>query len=227
MSIVFRCECGRAYDLEDENAGRTIHCLNCKKAISVPVINQMPSTKRGFTLSDLAVVVGGILLAAAILWYIIGYRLFGAERRFPAGALFLSGVAFVVIHCLNSKKAVTVPVVRSSEKPSAALPTDIRAMPTTSRPGRDQGRDTVVGNEDRLESTAVDSAPLNQMPSTKREFTLSDRTVVVGGILMAAAFLWYFIGYRLFGAERYSPAVALLFGGVAFIVRNVAKDLLK
>ncbi len=35
MPIHFRCESGRSYDLEDENAGRTIRCLGCEKSITV------------------------------------------------------------------------------------------------------------------------------------------------------------------------------------------------
>ncbi|HWG46809.1 MAG TPA: hypothetical protein VN688_28865 [Gemmataceae bacterium] len=131
MSIIFKCECGRDYELEDENTPRTIHCLICKRPITVPVKSrpeipsavtttgvqsvptdphpqvdsaasrsdlpsESPRIKRGFNLTDLALAGGGILMVAAFLWYFVGYRIFGGERLYPAGVLFLTGLLFIV-----------------------------------------------------------------------------------------------------------------------------------
>jgi hypothetical protein len=45
MSIPFKCECGRTYDLEHEYAIRTIHCPNCETPINVPLM--VPSATTG------------------------------------------------------------------------------------------------------------------------------------------------------------------------------------
>jgi hypothetical protein len=145
MSIVFKCECGRVYEVADVSAGRTAYCFRCKRPMIVPAKTrpeppravpatgvqaappgssalrggdagreagskggpgaedsrseppgEVPSIKRGFNRIDLALIAWCLLLAAALFWYFLGYRLFDGPRLYPAAVMFLTGVSMLV-----------------------------------------------------------------------------------------------------------------------------------
>lgn len=54
-----------------------------------------PSIKRRFNLTDMALAGGSIMMVAAVLWYFIGAKWFGGDRR-VAGALFVAGFVFLL-----------------------------------------------------------------------------------------------------------------------------------
>ena len=49
--------------------------------------------------------------------------------------------------------------------------------------------------------------------------------MVVGSLLMAAAVLWYFVGYKWAGGDRYGGAAAMFMAGLLFLLRNIGKDM--
>ena len=53
----------------------------------------------------------------------------------------------------------------------------------------------------------------------------SDLVLGGGALMMAAAALWYFIGFRLFGGPRLYPAVALSVMGLLLMIRSVEKGM--
>ena len=137
MPIAFQCECGRPFYLKDEYAARAIHCPNCRKPITVPL------------LTPLTAITAGVQTLAAT----------------------------------------------SDQGPQ--------------RPGG--GRDTVSAD--------------NNYPSIKHRFNLTDLALAVGITMMIAAVLWYFIGHRWLGGDRYAPAMGLFVAGVGFMFKYIIEDM--
>jgi hypothetical protein len=115
------------------------------------------------------------------------------------------------IRCLSCRRPVTVPATARPKLPPAAAATDVRAAPADAQHGPG--------------SAASPSEFPGEVPSVKRGFNLTDLAMIGGGVLMAAALLWYFIGYRLFGGERLYPAGILLVTGLSFMLSNIARDM--
>lgn len=163
MSIAFQCKCGRAYNLADASAGRTIHCLNYRQPMTVPART--------------------------------------APQPPPAA----------------STAAVQVePTVPQHSEVSATSPS-----------GAEQdlvARANLLLRQLRGEAAEPSGHP-GEALSVKRGFSRADLVLVGGGILMAAAFFWYFIGYRLFGGERLYPTGALIVSGLFFMLKHIARDM--
>ncbi len=129
------------------------------------------------------------------------------------------------IHCPKCRTPIDVPMLMPSPNGAALVATRVQAMPVTAQPRRVPGQDTVAGDERRMEAMDSDAGPVDTMSSGKRRLSRSDLVLGASAILMAAAALWYFIGFRLFGGPRLYPAIALLVTGLLFMIRSVEKGM--
>jgi len=59
-------------------------------------VDAISSSKRRLSSSDLILGGSALLMGLAALWYFIGFRLFGGPRLYPAIALLLTGILFMI-----------------------------------------------------------------------------------------------------------------------------------
>jgi hypothetical protein len=84
---------------------------------------------------------------------------------------------------------------------------------------------TPSSNEARRAEVTPGNQALDKPSPTNRGLSLTDRGLVIGGLLIGAGLFWYFIGFKLFKGERLRPAGALFFCGLSVLLRNVFKDM--
>jgi hypothetical protein len=129
-----------------------------------------------------------------------------------------------ITHCLRRTRPVKVPITQP-EPPPAAPATGVQAAPPEPSALRSGEEDREVGIEGGQGIADSYSMPLGEVPSVKRGFNLTDLALIGGGGLMAAAFFWYFLGYRLFGGDRLYPTALLFFAGLSFLVKTMFRDM--
>jgi hypothetical protein len=59
-------------------------------------VDESPSGRRRLGRSDLVLGGGAMMMVLAALWYFIGFRLFGGPRLYPAVALLVTGLLFLI-----------------------------------------------------------------------------------------------------------------------------------
>jgi hypothetical protein len=129
-----------------------------------------------------------------------------------------------ITHCSRCKRPVTVPTTQPDLPPAPPV-TGVQAAPPEPSVLRSGEEDREAGIEGGMGIADSYPEPPGEVPSVKRGFNLTDLALIGGGGLMAAAFFWYFLGYRLFGGDRLYPTALLFFAGLSFLVKTMFRDM--